>query len=78
MNILCMTGRCANLVTVDLNSLLYKIEADIEQTIREEFGGRLTLTNGTVEKAGTWKERAEKRVDLINKYLWNQSAGMFF
>jgi neutral trehalase len=33
-------ARCANLATIDLNSLVYKYEKDLEKIIQEEFGGR--------------------------------------
>ncbi len=36
-----LIGRCTDLVTVDLNSLLYKIERDIARTIASEFGGHI-------------------------------------
>ncbi|KAJ1560043.1 alpha,alpha-trehalase nth1, partial [Cladochytrium tenue] len=32
-------GNCANLATIDLNSLLYKYELDLYKIISEEFGG---------------------------------------
>ncbi|KAJ3413025.1 alpha,alpha-trehalase nth1 [Chytridiales sp. JEL 0842] len=36
-------GRCANLATIDLNSLVYKYEKDLEKMIHEEFGGSIKL-----------------------------------
>ncbi|WFD36694.1 alpha,alpha-trehalase [Malassezia cuniculi] len=35
--------RCADLATIDLQALLYKYEMDIGETIRDVFGGELTL-----------------------------------
>ena len=70
--------RCADFVTVDLNSLLYKIEVDIAETIDNEFGGTLTMPDGSAEKGSTWKQRAEKRKRLMNEYLWDEEQGMFF
>ncbi len=70
--------RCADFVTVDLNCLLYKIETDIAKTIESEFGDALKLEDGTIEKSGEWYKRAEKRKELINKYLWDKEHGMFF
>jgi alpha,alpha-trehalase len=32
-------GRCANLATIDLNSLIYKYEMDIHNIIKDHFGG---------------------------------------
>lgn len=69
--------RCADFVTVDLNCLLYKIEVDIAQTIKKQFGDSLKLEDGTVEKSAAWFKRAEKRKQLINKYLWDSQYGLF-
>jgi alpha,alpha-trehalase len=73
-----LEDRCANLVTVDLNSLLYKIETDIAETLDQRFSGKLTLPNGRVEQAVEWSARAAKRKQLVNRYLWNEKRGMFF
>lgn len=73
-----LINRCADLVTVDLNSLLYKTEVDIARTIQEEFNGELQLSSDDVELSKDWFDRAERRKSLINKYLWNEERGMFF
>ncbi len=72
-----LVGRCADLVTVDLNSLLYKIERDIAVTIEEQFGGTYTTAAGSFERSEVWLERARRRRDLMNKYLWMEKKGMF-
>ena len=68
---------CADLVTVDLNSLLYKMESDIAETITREFRGSLTLS-GTIQRSENWRRRAWKRKDLMTRFLWNDRRGMFF
>ena len=73
-----LLGRSADLVTVDLNSLLYKFERDIGSTIGSVFGGRLAMSQGSVERAAAWYRRAGHRRDAINRYLWNRRRGMFF
>src|SRR5437867_4332209 len=73
-----LEGRCADLVTVDLNSLLYRMESDIAETIGQEFGGRLVLPDGKVESRERWAHLAERRRSLINRYLWNAARGMYF
>jgi alpha,alpha-trehalase len=73
-----LLGCCADLVTVDLNSLLYKIESDIASILSSEFGGTLTLSNGSVELSSTWRGKAEERKMLMNRYFWNSEQGMFF
>ena len=69
--------RCADFVTVDLNSLLYKIETDIARTIEKEFNNALKLEDDTVQTSKGWYEKAEKRKELINKYLWDSKQGLF-
>ncbi len=70
--------RCADFVTVDLNSLLYKIEMDIAQTIEDEFGGTLKMPHGSDEKSSTWFDRAKSRKAFVTKILWDEKHGMFF
>jgi alpha,alpha-trehalase len=54
---------------VCLNSLLYKTEKDMEQISR-------WLGRGA--DADKWSKRAEKRKQLITRYLWDDKAGFFF
>ncbi|PNH37314.1 hypothetical protein VD0004_g9474 [Verticillium dahliae] len=78
---------CANLATIDLNSLLFKYETDIGRTIRNVFGDKLIipaefavgpLKAGSVESSAVWDRRAKRRKLAIDKYLWNEKEGMFF
>ncbi|MDE3058847.1 MAG: trehalase [Bacteroidota bacterium] len=73
-----LIGVAADLATVDLNSLLYKIETDIAAIIENEFGGSVQLENGKTEMSKNWVQRAEKRRQLVTKYLWNEQREMFF
>ncbi|HUI09207.1 MAG TPA: trehalase family glycosidase [Bacteroidota bacterium] len=73
-----LIGCCADLVTVDLNSLLYKIESDVAAALATEFEGTLRLNDGSTAKADSWKERAARRRELIDRYLWNAELGMYF
>lgn len=73
-----LLDRCADLATVDLNSLLYKIEKDIADMIEHEFAGSYSRPDGSIEKCSEWSKKAEKRKQLINKYLWDAKRGMFF
>lgn len=54
---------------VCLNSLLYKSEEDL---------ARMADMLGKKKESAEWHERAKKRRDAIQKYLWNAKAGMFF
>ena len=69
---------CAELVTVDLNSLLYKVESDVAEIISEDFDGEVKLDDGTTVKSTTWYDNARKRKALMTEYLWNEKKGMFF
>jgi alpha,alpha-trehalase len=73
-----LVGRCANLATVDLNSLLYRTETDIATCIRTFFGDTLRVQSGEVVRSGEWFKRAQRRKELMNRYLWNADRGMFF
>jgi len=54
---------------VCLNSLLYKSEEDL---------ARMADLLGKKKESAEWHERAKKRKDAIQKYLWNAQRGMFF
>jgi alpha,alpha-trehalase len=56
-------------VPVCLNVLLYRMEEDMAEIQR---------TLGAEEAARPWKERADKRRALIDKYLWDPDAGLYF
>jgi len=53
---------------VDLNSLLYKYEKDMEH-IAEILHKK--------KDSGRWREKARKRKKLINKYFWNKKTGLY-
>lgn len=78
---------CANLATIDLNSLLFKYETDIARTIRNVFNDKLVipaefcagpLQPGQVETSAIWDRRMKRRKLAIDKYLWNEEEGMYF
>ncbi|KAJ9292888.1 CAZyme family GH37 [Paecilomyces variotii] len=78
---------CANLATVDLNSLLYKYEVDIGRTIRTFFDDKLEIPEEfrtpatqhiTHESSSVWDRRARRRKVAMDKYLWNDEEGMYF
>jgi alpha,alpha-trehalase len=54
---------------VCLNSLLHKSEEDL---------ARMADMLGKKKESAEWHERAKKRKDAIQKYLWNAKRGMFF
>lgn len=65
--------RTSDFVTIDLNSLLYKYELDIAYLIQKYYGGKFDGESGAV-----YRDLAQKRKELIRKYLWDEKAGMFF
>ncbi|KAH7346714.1 glycoside hydrolase family 37 protein [Rhexocercosporidium sp. MPI-PUGE-AT-0058] len=81
-------GCCANLVTIDLNSLLFKYEKDIASMIRNFFEDRLEVpahmctgsmpVAGYVDQSALWERRARQRKLAIDTYLWNEEKGMYF
>lgn len=73
-----LENRAADLITVDLNSLLYKYEKDFEYLIKNYFDGELHTSSGKAYTSDYWEAIAEKRKELINKYLWNEEAGSFY
>ncbi|KAJ5569951.1 Neutral trehalase [Penicillium hispanicum] len=78
---------CANLATVDLNSLLYKYEVDIAWIIRTQFKDKLEIPvefrtaqtqNVQFESSAAWDRRARKRKLHMDQLLWDPEKGMFF
>lgn len=78
---------CADLATIDLNSLLYKYESDIATCIKTFFGDKLVvpaefvvgdMKPGQIETSSAWDRRAKGRKGQINRYLWNEEKGMYF
>lgn len=69
---------CANLATVDLNSLLYKYEVDIAYAIRNILDGDLLDSDGVPQEADVWEERARLRKERIDKYLWNEENSLYY
>ncbi|KAL6705097.1 alpha,alpha-trehalase nth1 [Coniothyrium glycines] len=77
----------ADLAVVDVNALLYKYECDIGRCIRNHFGDRLEIPAefctgdmkpGQIETSATWERRARRRRVNVDKYLWDEEAGMYF
>ena len=62
-------ARTHHYAPVCLNSLLYKTEKDLEQ-----ISGAL----GKKEEAEKWRQKADRRKEAIQKYLWDGERGMFF
>lgn len=64
---------CADLNTVDVNSLLYKYEADFAYLTATYFEDSLHGHNSMY-----WKQKASKRKSLMDALLWSEEARQFF
>ncbi|KAH6899676.1 family 37 glycoside hydrolase [Thelonectria olida] len=83
-----LEGVCADLATIDLNSLLFKYETDIARTIRSVFGDKLSIPEefcagtpykpGEVLSSAVWDRRAKRRKLTMDKLMWDEKEGMFF
>lgn len=80
-------GRAADLVTIDLNSLLYKYEVDIGNIIRTHFDGHLEIPEeyrirrtgqDVTETFPVWERRAKMRKSRIDQYLWDSKQGLYY
>jgi alpha,alpha-trehalase len=75
-------NRCADMLTVDLNSLLYKFEVDVAhllgqlQAARRGSDARLPLELGP--PASVWCARARHRFELMRMHLWSARDGLFY
>jgi alpha,alpha-trehalase len=63
------TIRTTGILPVDLNSLLFKLEAEI---------ARLSSTKGDSRVAEEFRDRASRRREAIDRYLWNEEEGAYF
>ncbi|CAO3593999.1 unnamed protein product [Absidia cylindrospora] len=70
--------RCANLATIDLNSLLYKYETDIAEAIDDILDGHLLDYNDVKQYSVEWQLRAQRRQQNIDHYLWNKEKGLYY
>ena len=72
-----LIGVCADLTTVDLNALLYAIERDIAEIIRQDFRGSFRSANGRNYTTAAWLDRAARRRELVDRYLWDPASGIY-
>lgn len=74
-------NRCSDMVSVDLNSLLYKYEVDLAW-----LGARLAELDGAgsggtpprAPEARLWCGRAKQRFALMKQHLWSPRDGLFY
>lgn len=68
---------CADLNTVDLNSLLYKYETDFAYLVETYFCDKFK-TKTRVYTSEYWLLQAKKRKGLINEILWSRHDSSYF
>jgi len=68
---------CADLNTVDLNSLLYKYETDFAYLVETYFCDKFK-TETRVYTSEYWLLQAKKRKGLINEILWSRRDSSYF
>ncbi|KAI8084796.1 trehalase-domain-containing protein [Halteromyces radiatus] len=72
-------GVCANLATIDLNSLLYRYEVDLATAIDNILDGELVdMDTGERQTSNIWYDRARQRKERINTYLWNAENSLYY
>ncbi len=69
---------CADLNTIDLNSLLYKYETDIAFLIEKEFENHFQYDKNIVYSSEYWNKKAAFRKEKIDKWCWNENKGIYF
>jgi alpha,alpha-trehalase len=70
-------GNCSELNLVDLNAFLYKYETDFKEIIASEFNDSFSCNHQNYT-SNFWNEKAKKRKQLSNTYLWDEEKGMYF
>lgn len=61
--------QCGYFIPVDLNSLLYKYEVDFS---------KFAQILGLQDEVNSWTQNALNRKMLMDKYLWNETYGVYF
>lgn len=80
-----LVNRCADMITVDLNSLLYRFEVDVAFLLRQlltaSASGRRFERASSLGSAGepsSWCRRAQHRFELMKGHLWSARDGLFY
>ncbi|SSY71110.1 trehalase family glycosidase [Alysiella crassa] len=68
---------CADTACVDLNAILYRVEADIAQLLLEYYPQGFEFA-GQTYSYDRFFEYAEKRYLAMQQYLWNEADGTFY
>ncbi len=72
-----LENKCAHLVCVELNTFLYKYEADFAYLIKKYFNDNFSINDKKYDSE-YWALKKEKRENLMQKYLWNEQNSTFY
>ena len=67
----------ADMVAVDLNCLLYQLERTIRLAYTKMQSNSPSVAAGYTSKAGEYDRKSKERKYAIEKYLWNEAAGIY-
>lgn len=73
-----LIGVCADLNTVDLNSLLYKMEMDISSLIQRFTEDVFLDLKGDAHNSEYWISRAAKRKKIMMDLMWSEEDKLFY
>jgi alpha,alpha-trehalase len=79
-------NRCAEMLTVDLNSLLYKFEVDVAYLLGQLQASQLRASQPQASSSRSpleppprvWCARAKHRFELMKQHLWSARDGLFY
>jgi alpha,alpha-trehalase len=72
------SNRCADMLTVDLNSLLYRYEVDVAYLQAELAAAQRSPALPPPVAARPWCARAQRRFELLMDRLWSARSGLFY
>ena len=68
-----LEARCAHLNCIELNTFLYKYELDFAYLTKRYFDNSFDSKN-----ANYWEQKAAKRKELIDQFLWNENDACYY
>ncbi len=71
-------GDCAHLNPADLNTFLYQYELDFAFLIKTYFNDSFVLSDKRILNEAYWLNKATIRKELMDRYLWNEEAKIYY
>lgn len=69
-------GRTVDLLTVDLNALLYRYESDIAEFLGSH--DKQVIVDGNIQFAREWRARSQERQKRMRHLMWDDETGLWF